>query len=71
MEYFSCPLNSLPPSAPVGSIESEWDKLDTALADPNEEEIRKYIKQFRNHKAGGYDDITGEMLESDGKKLKK
>ena len=69
MEYFSELLNAHPPATPITNREPEWDKLDIDMSDPNEEEIKKCIKQLKNHKAAGYDDITGEMLKSGGKKL--
>ena len=58
MEYFSELLNADPPTAPITSIEPEWDKLDIDISEPNEEEIKK---------AAGYDDITGEIPKSSGK----
>ena len=62
MEYFSKLLNADPPAVPITNIEPEWDKLDIDMSDPNEEVIKKCIKQLKKHKAAGYDDITGEML---------
>ena len=47
MEYFSELLNAAPPAAPITSIEPEWDKLDIDMSDPNEEQIKKCIKQLK------------------------
>ena len=70
MEYFSERLNSDQPVTPITNIQPEWDKLHIEMSDPNEEEIRKCIKQRKTNKAAGYDDITGEMLKSGGKMSK-
>ena len=69
MEYSSELLNSDPPLAQVDNIQPELDQLDIDMKDQNEEEIMKCIKQLKNHKAAGYNDITGGMLKSGGEKL--
>ncbi|VDP58377.1 unnamed protein product [Schistosoma mattheei] len=64
VEYFEELLNRLAPMDPP-DIEASHTDLPTDVNPPTEEEIRMAIRQIKNEKATGPDNIPAEALKSD------
>ena len=63
-QHFEELLNRPPPSNPPDIPEAEFD-LPINTEKPTRDEIRRAIKQTRNGKAAGPDDIPGEAMKGD------
>jgi hypothetical protein len=65
-EHFRSVLNrGNPTQLPIIDIDNDLEELDINIDEINEEEIRKDIKQLKNTKAAGIDNIPAELLKAD------
>jgi len=64
-EHFHEVLNRDPPEQPPEEDDEEFEELDISTEPPSLLEIQRAVKQLKNGKAPGVDQITSEMLKAD------
>ncbi|KAI4901974.1 hypothetical protein NFI96_006075 [Prochilodus magdalenae] len=70
-EHFQEILNRDTPEEPPQEEEEEIEELDIQVEAPTIQEIKRAVKDLRNGKASGADQITAEMLKADTEQTSK